>query len=122
VKVKLDENITYLAVDLLTAAGHDVHTVQMEGLTGRPDSVVWSACLAEKRVLITFDVGFGDLRLYPPFGHVGIVVLRLVDQQPDAVLDVLRRFMADHPLDALAGQLAILTETRVRLRRSEPVN
>ncbi len=65
-KVKLDENVTYLAGALLTAAGHDVHTVQMEGLAGHPDAEVWSACLAERRLLITFDVGFGDLRVYPP--------------------------------------------------------
>lgn len=116
-KVKLDENVTHLAVGLLTAAGHDVHTVQMEGLTGHPDSDVWSACLAERRLLITFDVGFGDLRVYPLSTHVGIVVLRLSDQQPDTTLDVLQRFLAEHPLENLAGQLVILTETRARLRR-----
>lgn len=116
-KAKLDENVTYLAAAVLTAAGHDVHTVQMEGLAGHPDPEVWSACLAEHRLLITFDVGFGDLRVYPPSGHVGIVVLRLADQQPEATLDVLQRFMAQHPLEDLSGQLVILTETRARLRR-----
>ena len=116
-KVKLDENVTYLAVDLLTAAGHDVHTVPMEDLAGHPDSDVWSACLAEHRLLITFDVGFGNLRVYPPSVHVDIVVLRLSDQQPEATLDVLQRFIAEHPLKDLSGQLVILTETRARLRR-----
>jgi hypothetical protein len=31
---------------------------------------------------VTFDVGFGDIRAYPPAGHHGIIVLRLRDQQP----------------------------------------
>lgn len=73
--------------------------------------------LAKNRLLITFDVGFGDLRVYPPSAHVGTVLLRLADQQPDATLDVLQRFLAEHPLEDLSGQLVVLTETRARLRR-----
>ena len=35
--IKLDENITSDAVALLRALGHDVETVESEGLTGAPD-------------------------------------------------------------------------------------
>lgn len=77
---------------------------------------MWAACLAERRLLITFDVGFGDVRSYPPSWHVGIVLLRLADQTPAAVLDVVARFLQEHDLDALTGQLAVVSEDRVRLR------
>ena len=94
-----------------------MHTIPEEDLVGRPDADVWAACLAERRMLVTFDLGFGDIRAYPPASHSGVVVLRLADQRPDMVAAVLRRFLADYDLDALSGHLIVVTDTLVRLRR-----
>lgn len=44
-------------------------------------------------MLVTFDLGFGDIRAYPPASHSGVVLLRLADQRPDVVADVLGRFL-----------------------------
>jgi predicted nuclease of predicted toxin-antitoxin system len=116
VKVKLDENVTQEAVAIFADGGHDVHTVADEDLVGHSDADVWAACLSERRLLVTFDLGFGDVRAYPPATHAGIVLLRLIDQRPAAVVDVLRRFVMDHDLDALTGHLVVVTDTLVRLR------
>jgi len=69
VKFKLDENITVVAKNPLVALGHDVDTVPDENLTGRSDADVLSAAISEERALITFDLGFGDPRAYPPGSH-----------------------------------------------------
>jgi hypothetical protein len=55
------------------------------------------------------------VRAYPPASHYGIIVLRLHDQHPQAVLDVLRRLLATD-IDHLAGRLCVVTEDRVRIR------
>lgn len=118
-RIKLDENITVLAADVLSRAGHhDVHSVPDEAITGAPDAALWSVCQREHRMLVTFDLGFGDVRSYPPGTHYGVVLLRLTDQQPDVVLDVLRRFLATHDLDALAGCLVVVDDHRVRIRHA----
>ena len=117
VKVKLDENVTHDAVAVLVGAGHDVHTVRSEQLVGASDARLWDACLREQRMLLTFDLGFADVRAYPPGQHAGVIALRLTDQQPAAVIDVLRRFLADYDLDNLVGCLAVVSDSRVRVRR-----
>lgn len=116
-RVKLDENVTVAARELLLAAGHDADTVPDEGLTGADEDRVLTACVAEGRMLITFDVGFGDLRAHPPALHAGIVLLRLRDQQPATTLAVMRRFLDEHDLDALAGTLVVVSDESVRIRR-----
>ena len=115
-KIKLDENVTHAAIEVFASAGHDVHTVPDEGLTGKPDADVWSACSGEERMLVTFDLGFADVRAYPPGSHAGVVVLRLADQRPDVVVAVLHRLVTVHDLDELAGHLVIVTERVVRIR------
>jgi hypothetical protein len=52
-KVKLDENIPVRLVDVLSHMGHDVDTVNSEGLTGRPDADFWDASQRDGRLLIT---------------------------------------------------------------------
>ena len=116
-KVKLDENITAAAVALLSNHGHDVDTVPAEHITGASDALLLEACRNDRRMLITFDIGFGDVRAHPPGSHPGIVVLRIADQRPENTLDVLRRFLAYHELNDLAGALTVVSEDRVRIRR-----
>ena len=69
-------------------------------------------------MIMTFDIGFGDLRAYPPGSHPGLVVLRITDQGPENTLDVLRRFLANHALDDLVGALTFVSDDRVRIRRT----
>jgi len=47
---------------LLRDAGYDVRTVLEERLGGSADPKVLDACLTERRVLITLDLDFVDLR------------------------------------------------------------
>lgn len=48
-RVKLDENITVAAQDILVALGHDVDTVADEDLTGRPNPDVLAAAVTGAR-------------------------------------------------------------------------
>jgi predicted nuclease of predicted toxin-antitoxin system len=85
VKVKLDENVTVVASSVLTAAGHDADTVSDERLTGVDDETLLQVCQREQRMLITFDVGLGDVRAHPPGSHHGVVLLRLISRcEPSA--------------------------------------
>lgn len=116
-RVKLDENITIAAKPVLVAGGYDADTVQDEALTGTDDEQLIEICRREERLLLTFDIGFGDVRAHPPGSHSGVVLLRLRDQQPRAVLDVIRRLVADYDLASLIGALAVVSDERVRIRR-----
>lgn len=89
-RFKLDENLPRSALVLLRNAGHEAQTVLEERLGGSSDSKVLDACRNEERVLITYDVDFGDIRLYPPDSHSGIWVLRPVSQSVTNALTLLR--------------------------------
>jgi predicted nuclease of predicted toxin-antitoxin system len=52
-RIKLDENIPRRLVEPLASLGHDVDTVEAEGLTGSEDPVVWGAAQRDGRFLIT---------------------------------------------------------------------
>lgn len=77
-KIKLDENVGSPRVsEPLCAAGHDVATVQEEGLRSAADDRLAEVCRTEGRCLVTLDLGFADSVRYVPSKHAGIVVLRL---------------------------------------------
>jgi predicted nuclease of predicted toxin-antitoxin system len=116
VKVKLDENLPASLGDVLIAYDHDVETVITEKLTGHPDSEVAAAALAEGRLLITLDKGFGDIRARPPGTHPGILVLRLSDESAVAVRQAITELLAHHRLDGLAGAVTVLHHGRLRIR------
>ncbi len=85
-RFKLDENLPRDAEALLRKAEHDVRTVLDEHLGGNPDPRVFDASQAEDRILVTFDLDFSDIRVYPPASHKGIWVLRPHTQSIDNAL------------------------------------
>lgn len=115
-KVKLDENMPRAMVKLLEEAHHDVSTVTDEALGGASDREVIGKATAESRILLTFDVAFGNIRLYPLGRHAGVVVFRLRDQRWAALEGPARRFVASATLERLSGGLAIVDEYRLRVR------
>lgn len=77
---KLDENLPASLVTLFTVAGHDAVSASAQDLQGAPDATISEACRSEERALVTLDVGFADIRAYPPSDYAGIIVLRLRHQ------------------------------------------
>jgi predicted nuclease of predicted toxin-antitoxin system len=58
--IKLDEHLPRRLVSVLSAFGHDVDTVDIEGLKGADDDSVWTAAQSANRFLITQDLDFSD--------------------------------------------------------------
>ena len=74
------------------------------------DPDVGSAATGAGRILVSLDVGLGDIGAYPPGRHAGIVVLRVPDQSAATVT----KTVSD--LASLAGSVAVLPRGRLRIR------
>lgn len=116
VRFKLDENIPKDAGALLRGAGHEVETVLDERLGGNPDTKVFATCQSEKRVLITFDLDFSDIRLYPSSRHNGIWILRPHTQSVANTLALLRGALELVASEAVRARLWIVEPDQVRIR------
>jgi predicted nuclease of predicted toxin-antitoxin system len=116
VRFKLDENLPRDAVALLRDAGHDVQTVLEERLGGSADPMVLDVCRTEGRVLITFDLDFSDIRLYPPATHKGIWVLRPQTQSIDSTLALLKGALGVLKTESTHSRLWIVESGQVRIR------
>ena len=112
-RLLIDENIPVEIAEKLRLLGHDVKSIR-ECCRGVEDEKVIEIAIKEKRVIITYDLDFGEL--YRNLG-AGAVVLRLRTRQPAIVLN--------HLVDSLAAierqkidiqsKLAILKEGKLRL-------
>ena len=67
-------------------------------------------------MLISLDVGLGDIRAYPPGTHAGIVILRLTDQSPATVTKAIDDLASLAAPQSLAGTVAVLQRGLLRIR------
>ena len=115
-RFKLDEKLPRAAEALLRSAGHEEHTVLAQRLAGRPDAQVLDVCRSEGRVLVTFELDFADIQVYPPASHAGIWVLRPLTQSIENTLTLLRGALAVLAKEATKRRLWIVEHERVRIR------
>jgi predicted nuclease of predicted toxin-antitoxin system len=120
--VKLDENLGKAHLQLLRGSGYDADNVPDERISGATDELLWSKVFADGRFLVTLDLDFSDIRRFQPGTHPGILLVRARSTSSSAVLEVLRRVLAERPLEDLRGCLAVADEgvTRVRWPPVEP--
>lgn len=116
-RIKLDENLPARAGAALASAGHDVDSVEDEGLSGADDPTVSEAAKADDRLIITLDRGFGDIQRYPPGSHAGILVLRVDDQSAASIVDTLTQLVDSTDLVDLSQCVAIYRNGELRIRR-----
>lgn len=115
-RFKTDENLPEEFAAILRAAGWDALSVNEQRLGGTVDPKIAQVCLAESRVLITLDVGFADIRSYPPTEYPGLIVLRPKQQDKLNVLALASRLvmaLSNHPI---GRELWIVDDRRIRIR------
>ena len=114
-KFKIDENLPTEVKAILVSSGHDAHTVYDENLAGHSDADIAAVCLSEKRILITLDRDFSDIRSYPPELYSGIMVLRYEKTDKNYVIENFKNTIPKINEDII-GKLWIVEENRIRIR------
>ena len=114
----VDEDLPRSLARELCAAGVEAEDVRDVGLRGRPDDEVFSHAVSRNLVLLTGDLGFGNVLRFPPGRHPGIGIVRYPNEIPtrvlnQAILDALK----DLAEEEIRGNLLILEPGRIRLRR-----
>jgi predicted nuclease of predicted toxin-antitoxin system len=115
-KFKTDENLPVEVADDLRQTGHDALTVADQQLAGQPDVRVAEVCKAEGRAVVTLDLDFSDIRVYPPNDFAGIIVLRPSVQTITNTRRLIGQVIALLPTEPLAGHLWIVDEGQIRIR------
>ena len=116
-KVLVDEDLPRRAVQFLREHGYDAASVVEQGMSGWKDPQLWIAIQSEERFLVTADKGFGDIRVYPPGKHFGILLLRPDEDGIRPVIELLQQVLNSYKLEDLVGTVTVATPRGIRLRR-----
>ena len=100
----------------LNSQGHDATHLRDEGLQRLPNGEIFDKAIAESRVVVTFDLDFGEIVALSKGRKTGVILFRLRNNRTSFVVQRLSEVIADCA-DALArGAVVIVEETRQRIR------
>ncbi len=113
----LDANMSPETANFLRSLGFDAKSLIEEKLGGIEDAAVAKIAEKEQRILITFDLDFGELYYFSSKKKLGIIILRLKDQRPEAVNIILGLFLKSQKIVFEKGvrRLVILSENELRV-------
>ena len=116
-KFLIDANMPRLITRALIALGYDVVDIRDVERPGIPDDCIFEIARQEGRAILTRDQDFGNVLVYPPGLHGGIIVLKTGAQSSESIKDLLISFLAEISEDEICGSLIVLEKHRYRIRR-----
>ena len=87
-RLLIDECVLGETSKLLRESGFPVITIQELDKTSATNGTVIDIANKERSVIVTGDLDFSNVLLYPPASHHGIIVLRPRLDTPQAINDV----------------------------------
>ena len=115
--IKVDEDLPPIAAEWLRNKGYEASTVIDQNMGGWKDDELWRAVQMEQQFLLTADKGFGDIRIYPPGTHGGVLLLRPDEDGIRPILKLLETILEQVDLAQLAGTIAVATPRGLRIRK-----
>jgi predicted nuclease of predicted toxin-antitoxin system len=116
--IKLDEDLPNSCLNLLRSRGYQASSVAEQGLKGVKDTDLWAIIQAHQYFFITADKGFGDIRLYKPGTHQGILLLRATNEGAREYATLLASVLERVDLQSLVGTVAVASQRGLRIRRA----
>lgn len=114
----IDEDMPRSTGRILKESGDEVKDIRDYGLRGADDDRIYQFAQNNKAVLITADLGFGNILRFPIGSHFGIVIVRFPNEMPTSELNhqLVARF-ADLTEADFKGSLVIIEPGKVRIRK-----
>ena len=112
-----DMGVSWRVVEWLRSQGYDAKHLREEGLGRLVDSDIFAKALLEHRVVLTFDLDFGEIAAFSKGQIVSVIVFRLRNTRTPYVMERLSSILAD-TADALReGAVVAAEDSRHRVRR-----
>lgn len=112
-----DAGISPKTVDFLRRSGHEAVHVHELGMQRAPDRSLVHTARAEDRILLTFDLDFGEILALGVIARPSVVIFRLSDERADAVNRRLEGVLLEQAEALASGVLILVEDTRYRTRR-----
>ena len=114
----IDEDMPRSTGVALVGEGHAVKDVRDHGYRGSDDAEIYRFAQKEKAILLTGDLGFGNILRFPLGQHFGIVVARFpTEMGPKEINREIVASLRDLRENDFKGNLLILEPGRIRIRR-----
>ena len=111
-----DMGVSRKVAKWLRDRGHDCSHLGEEGLACLPNGKIFDKAVAEGRIVLTFDLDFGEIAATAGEHMTGVVVFRLHNARADHVIGRMAAVL-EKAADAMAhGAIVSVEETRLRIR------
>jgi len=112
-----DMGVSHRTVAWLRDAGHDAVHLRDQGLQRLPNGEIFAKAIAEGRVILTFDLDFGEIVALSRGQRVGVVLFRLKDTTTPFLNRRLGTVLADAEAALCDGAIVVVEDSRHRVRR-----
>ena len=103
-------------VEWLRANGHDAVHLREQGLKRLPDSDIFKKAAEEQRIILTFDLDFGEIMALSSTHPTCVIIFRLRNTRTPHVIARLQKVLDTSIADLVAGAVVVGEETRHRVR------
>jgi predicted nuclease of predicted toxin-antitoxin system len=115
-KFLADMGVAGRIVDWLRSQGYDVKHLLDERLEKLPDKDIFSKGALEQRIILTFDLDFGEIAAFSKAKDVCTVIFRLHNTRTAHVIDRLASVLSECKKELQRGSIIVVEESRHRIR------
>ncbi len=111
-----DMGVSLKVLDWLRSQGHDCVHLRDEALQRLPNGEVFTKAIAEDRIVVTFDLDFGELAAMASGQVASVIVFRLRNTRADHVIKRLAIALEQSDTPLREGAIVVVEESRLRIR------
>ena len=115
-----DMGVSSGVVEWLRNHGHDAKHLREEGLHRMPNGEIFTKAIRENRIIITFDLDFGEIVALSKGKKVSVILFRLHNTRTSHLIQRLSTVLKETAKALEEGAVVVVEESRHRVRCLPP--
>jgi predicted nuclease of predicted toxin-antitoxin system len=112
-----DMGVSHQVVEWLRTKGHEAVHLRDEGLQRLPNGEIFQKAGREQRIVLTFDLDFGEILAASGRQIVSVILFRLRNTRTGFVIQRLDDVLNHSSAELMQGTIVIVEDGRHRVRR-----